>query len=53
MKLENAEVTEVNDEVIDAPDTNIGPLNCDACHNTWWVISGRDWVACQCLCKIK
>jgi hypothetical protein len=48
MKLENAEVTEANDEVTDPPDTNIGSLDCDACHNTRWVISGTDWVACQC-----
>jgi hypothetical protein len=48
MNLANTEATEAMDEVADPPGDNIGSLDCDTCHNTRWVISGMDWVACQC-----
>jgi hypothetical protein len=48
MKLANTEVTKVKDKVTDLTDYNLGSRDCDACHNTWWVISGGNWVSCQC-----
>jgi hypothetical protein len=48
MKLPNTVVTEAMDEGTDLPDDDIGSLGCDACHNNGWVLSGTDWVACQC-----
>jgi hypothetical protein len=48
------EVMEPMEEDTDAQYGNTGTSSvtgyndCEACHNTSWILHGRDWVACQC-----